>query len=366
MKKMRLKKKNCLIALLILVFIIICLINPFRMSAINNLQKLGYSKESSKRIISLGLKNELLNTEYNSFIDKNINDENFEEDYYDTYSSLTFGDKINIDIINKLLEKKYTADEINLIINHGDEKALNHFVLMDKIDNISNYLSFDYAKLENIERYINYKKNNTYDYEDVVTYVNIGLDKDFYNDYQMVNEFSFTMLVNKYRSVSKEMIPNDLVSFPKDYCRGECPKDNKEVVDNFVIMANDLKKEINSNIYVNSAYRPYEEQEETYNQLTKLYGKDYDVAKAGFSEHQTGLAVDIGVNNGIFKGSKEEKWLKNNSYKYGFILRYDSDSVKITGYNEPWHFRYVGKEVAKDVFEKKITFDEYYVKFLDR
>ena len=87
-------------------------------------------------------------------------------------------------------------------------------------------------------------------------------------------------------------------------------------------------------------------------------------ARAGSSEHQTGLAVDINTasSRANFQNTKEYKWLINNSYKYGFIERYPKGKTNITGYKyEPWHYRYVGIEAASIIHEKGITFEEYKV-----
>lgn len=367
MKKVRLKlkKKNCLIAIGILVFIIIEIINPSRIIAINKLQNKGYSKNASKEIIRQGLKKKVLDMDFNEFLELNINDSSFNKDNIDIYCNINNKKKVNLELVNKLIDKKYNAEEISLIIKSGDDSSINSFANNPKYENISNYLKYDYAKLMNLDRYINYKNTNGVSYEEAVTYVNIGLDKEFYSDYKEINEFSMTMFVNKYNKLSSDFIPNNLVKFEKEYCSGECPMDNEEVVNAFYEMAKAIREE-NLTIYVNSGYRSYQDQEKLYKEYTKLYGENYDVAHAGFSEHQTGLTVDIGVKGGTFKGSKEETWLKSNSYKYGFILRYDSNKVKITGYNEPWHFRYVGKDIANDIYEKGITFDEYYVKYIER
>ena len=367
MKKVRLKlkKKNCLIAVGVLLFLIIEIINPSRIIAINKLQNKGYSKNASKEIIRQGLKKKVLDMEFNEFLELNITDDAFDKDNIDIYCSINNKKKVSLELVNKLISKKYNADEISLIIKSGDDSSIKKLVNSSKYDNISDYLKYDYAKLMNLERYIAYKNTNGVSYEEAVTYVNIGLDKEFYSDYKEISEFSLTMLVNKYNKLSSDFVPNNLVKFEKEYCSSECPMDNEEVVKAFYEMAKAIREE-NLTIYVNSGYRSYQDQEKIYNEYTKLYGENYDVAHAGFSEHQTGLTVDIGVKGGTFKGSKEEAWLKKNSYKYGFILRYDSGKVKITGYNEPWHFRYVGKEIAKDIYEKGITFDEYYVKYLER
>ena len=366
MKKLRLKKKNCAIALLIIFFIIFELINPIKIIAINKLTSLGYSRETSKKIISLGLKNKVASNNYSKFIDLNINDNSFNKLNYDTYKDINYNEKIDMSIVNSLISKEYSSSEIALILQHGNTSDINLFLNQDKHSDIKEYLNYDYAKLSNLERYIEYKSKNGTSYEETVTMVNLNLDKEFYTDYNEITEFSYTMLVNKYNKLSNNFVPKDLVSFSKEYCHGTCPMDNKTVVDAFEKMAEALLEEEKLHVYVNSAYRSYSEQEELYNRLTKLYGANYDVARAGFSEHQTGLVVDLASGSSEkFKDSKEEKWLKENAHKYGFIFRYDSSKVKITGYNEPWHFRYVG-DIATDIYNSKLTFDEYYAKFLDK
>ena len=105
--------------------------------------------------------------------------------------------------------------------------------------------------------------------------------------------------------------------------------------------------------------------------MLKEKGENYALkcsAKAGHSEHQTGLSVDVmGSNNDYdqFEKSKEFDWMKNNSYKYGFILRYPKGKEYITGFKyEPWHYRYVGKDIASIIYTEGITLEEYYKKYI--
>lgn len=90
------------------------------------------------------------------------------------------------------------------------------------------------------------------------------------------------------------------------------------------------------------------------------------VAQPGTSEHQLGIAVDINPDYSVTKGVGFYEWLQSNAHKYGFINRYPADKVEITGIsNEPWHYRYVGKEVAEIMFEENLCLEEYIDKYCD-
>ena len=119
-----------------------------------------------------------------------------------------------------------------------------------------------------------------------------------------------------------------------------------------------------------SAYRTQEKQEALFQEKVSSYiSAGYArpeaeekagtwVAKPGFSEHQTGLAIDINAENG--SSDTMYQWLSENSYKYGFILRYPQNKTNITGISyEPWHFRYVGKTAANYIYENNLTLEEY-------
>lgn len=128
-------------------------------------------------------------------------------------------------------------------------------------------------------------------------------------------------------------------------------------------MVNDAKEE-GIELIGNSAYRSYKSQKEVYNNRIRAVGRkkaEEYVAKPGFSEHQTGLCIDITNRSKYFvKGTDEADWLAKNCYKYGFIIRYPQGKEDITGIAyEPWHVRYVGKEAAKEIYYKGITLEEY-------
>lgn len=367
---MKLKKKNCLIALIIILLIIFEIINPIQLVSSYSLKKLNYSTESSKTITSLGIKKQVLEHEYSEFVDKNVQSKYFIVDNYDIYRQLNYNISFNnVDIINRLIDKGYDVEEINCVINTGDVESANELLKKEKYEYIVDFLSFDYAKLKNLDRYIEYQKNTLSNFDETVLYVELNLDKEFYTDYNVINDFSFDMLVNKYNQLSENYEPVDLIKVDGKYSVSDDNYGNKTMLDNFYKMADDLNKDLNLNIYVRSAYRTFKSQQEVYDEYLKAYGENYVkkyVAYPGFSEHQTGLSVDIKASSSnTFANTKEAKWVKENAYKYGFIERYTKKMESITGYqSELWHYRYVGVEIATYIKQNNISFDEYWVKFL--
>lgn len=112
-----------------------------------------------------------------------------------------------------------------------------------------------------------------------------------------------------------------------------------------------------------SGYRSYSTQKSIYNSYINRWGREYTdtvSARPGHSEHQTGLAFDVGELSNNYGNTKEGIWLKENCHRYGFILRYLKGKEDITGYTyEPWHIRYVGVEIATEIMSKNITLEEY-------
>lgn len=173
-----------------------------------------------------------------------------------------------------------------------------------------------------------------------------------------------TLLVNKENEINKNYIPNDLEEINIKYANKNKFL-RKEAKEHFEKLAHDANL-LGYKIIAVSAYRDYDYQDKLYNNYVSTYGLEYaDMcsAKAGYSEHQTGLAVDVmGSNNDYnkFSESKEFEWMKNNAHLYGFILRYPKGKENITGYKyEPWHYRYVGIDNAYKIFNNNLTLEEY-------
>ena len=209
---------------------------------------------------------------------------------------------------------------------------------------------------------INTKKNGTYKISYKVS--------DSSNN---VSKVYITVVVTDEKKVSKSpnvtvkdgityidgiLIVNKEYSLPKNYNPGV----NEEALKNLKQMQADAKA-VGLNIPLISGYRSYETQEKLYKKYVLKDGEKnastYS-AKAGNSEHQTGLAFDIGSVDRSFDGTDEAKWISENAHLYGFIVRYPKGKTSVTGYiYEPWHVRYLGKKIAKKVYESKLTLEEY-------
>ncbi len=116
-------------------------------------------------------------------------------------------------------------------------------------------------------------------------------------------------------------------------------------------------------LYISSGYRSYSTQENLYNSYVARDGKqlaDTYSARPGHSEHQTGLAFDLNSVDASFADTPEGKWVAENCYKYGFIIRYPANKTAITGYMyEPWHIRYLGTNIATSVYQSGLCLEEY-------
>lgn len=337
---------------------------------INELKKIGYSSEASKNILLNFKKDYVLSIGENKTLNAAFESTYYEENNLENYAKIKYQKQKNIiRNINKLLDKGYSNSNVSMILAHGDDEEVSKFAERDKIKYLEEFYSIDYAKLSNYDRYLKYSDETGEDEETTVLYVNLNMDKADYTDSEVVEKFSVDMLVNKHRELPSDFEPDDLIEIDEEYASDEGMMANKEAVYAFIQMYKAAAKE-ELGLVINSSYRSYSAQEEICEYYRSLYGDSYVekyVAQPGFSEHQTGLAFDIGsTSSRVFADSKEYEWMQENAYKYGFILRFPKKYEDITGFrNEPWHYRYVGKKIAKYIYENNITLEEYYVTVLD-
>lgn len=206
------------------------------------------------------------------------------------------------------------------------------------------------------------------------------LEAAFFNDIKVVdgrniiqNPTNTVSLVNKDFGLPDGYAPEDMVrpdvlfsfgdqDIEKSYLRKEAASALEE-------MFNAAKKD-GVILYAVSGYRSYDRQSVLFKAEVDKVGEkkaEEAVAYPGNSEHQTGLAMDISAESADFllteefEDTKEGKWLHDKAHLYGFILRYPKGKEDITKYKfEPWHYRYVGKKSAKDIFENNWTLEEYF------
>ncbi|EPY2304689.1 M15 family metallopeptidase [Clostridium sporogenes] len=191
-------------------------------------------------------------------------------------------------------------------------------------------------------------------------------DKDKLVKKNGVNVIPERLLVNRENGLNKDYIPEGL-SIPNISFSDNLEDEEKHVAGIIVKPLEELvnaAKEEGIILLGNSGYRSYRSQKNIYKNRVKFQGKklaDAYVAKPGFSEHQTGLCIDITNKDRYFvEGTKEADWLGKNCYRFGFIIRYPKGKKSITNIEyEPWHIRYVGKEAAKYIYDNKITLEEY-------
>lgn len=182
----------------------------------------------------------------------------------------------------------------------------------------------------------------------------------------------YTILINKDNKLNSSYVPEDLVEYPEYNGVKIDPSVKTLIVSHVLEMFYALNNEAVLNGYyfiLDSGYRSYKYQEKVLERIIEEKGEEaYSYAALpGTSEHQTGLAIDVALKrNGEYidqfdDTAEEIKWLHQNCYKYGFILRYPKGKTDITGYNyECWHIRYVGQELAEYMHNNVDTLEEYY------
>ena len=228
------------------------------------------------------------------------------------------------------------------------------------------YSQIDFFNVMNLARYEEYGvKNPHMDTDEIVWRVNNNLDKEKYAYDVLIEDcHSLYVIVNKYFKLPEDFCPKDLVEADGILMRRDTALAYAQM--------RDAAKAAGFSISVVNAYRSCKEQKELYDHflLTDTAAVvDTSCARPGYSEHHTGLAIDI---EGSIPGGRnihmtpEAAWVKENCHKYGFILRYLPETEEITGYiSEPWHLRYVGKEVSNDMQQRNIkTLEEYTERFL--
>lgn len=270
--------------------------------------------------------------------------------------SLDYSEKL----IWNLLEEGATQEDFQYLIDHKYTAS-----------DIEPYRKVEGYKLQNLEGYMNaYNTYKNYNYAVCITNYPfiISSNGEPETKYTITNPSNLLTLVKKGFYLPEDYEP-ELVD-PEIPVAPDCqnPKMTKETSDALTKMYKAAKQE-GLELVVNSAYRSYQTQVETMADFVARYNTQYAneyVAQPGASEHQTGLGVDLTSQSVVegkritFGDTEEYRWVIKNCARFGFIIRFEDGTDGITGIaHEPWHLRYVGEGVAKEIQKNGWTFEEY-------
>ena len=382
----RLKVGRVAIVAVIAVILIVGVTTFLNLNRIKLLVK-GYSFSQTSEILSLPKEDEeeIISHDKMDHITNWIN-ESSKVTLYDEYEKylgmnkkmeyadvVAYVDNLFESQVPKLKSMGYTE---KLIWNLIDEGALQddfQYLIDHKYtaSDLAPYRKVKGYKLQNLEAYmIASSIYNHYKYAVCLTNYPciISSNGEPADKYTITNPDNLLTLVKKGFYLPEDYEP-ELVD-PEIPVAPDCQnsKMTKETSAALTKMYEAAKKE-GLELVLNSAYRSYQTQVETMADFVKRYNTQYAneyVAQPGASEHQTGLGLDLTAQSVVegkritFGDTDEYKWVIKNCSKYGFIIRFEDGTDGITGIaHEPWHLRYVGEDVAKEIVEKGWTFEEY-------
>ena len=271
-----------------------------------------------------------------------------------------------------LLEKGYSEEEVTLLKSKLSEKELTKINEMGYNKVYINFLNEKYFLFKNFDSYLEYKRSHLdYDYSKIVAIINTKANIDWLDEENITDTSKKElMLVNRLYGLSKDYEVEDVVNVPVKYAYSG-KKLSNILMEDLTALCDDASTN-GYTLVVSDGYRSYKDQEKLYNSYASSNGineADKIVARPGHSEYETGLSFDLVPYNKSYdspKSSEEYIWLRDNSYKYGFIFRFDADKEYLTGFKEyTWRLRYVGREAASVIYNEKICFEEYYAYYVE-
>lgn len=321
-------------------------------------------KEITSEVNKLMLENDISTEKYSKTLEYVLINNLYDEAYLDEYSDIEYNDNENFaSILTTFLPLGYSGKEINYIFKLSN-KNIEKLSKSEYID-ITNYYNISNFNVDNIDRYNQYYESNNYSYQDVVTYVNINLDLKAYSVTKEVEDpNNLLVLVNKYNFLPNNYKPEDLTYVPGAY--GNNVPMREVIKEPFIELQKAAEEEIGIILKPTTAFRDQSFQNTLYNNYVAKDGveaADTYSARPGFSEHQSGLAIDLKntlISSSTRLNDSDFEWLSNNAHRFGFIIRYPKEKVDITGYQfENWHIRYVGLNIAKTIYENNLALEEY-------
>ncbi len=278
------------------------------------------------------------------------------DQFYQLYDRKLSSLKYDIQICRKLM-RNYSIKELSILANY-------HYTY----PKVKDYLDIKGCMIDDIPQYIHSQKSALKAVLSV-SYPFIDSHNKIHCQYTINEPENNLVFIKKGFQVSKDYIPQDLVkvSIPiapdntHNMLRKEAAQALKKMYDDAL--------QLDYHLVLNSGYRSYREQKKIYDDYFTIYDEVTAsglVALPGSSEHQLGLGADltsqsvIDKQRMVFGDTKEYQWVRKNAHLYGFILRYPQNQSALTGTaNEPWHIRYVGKDVAQEIYKNQWTFEDY-------
>ena len=359
-RKRRLKiRKEILYGLVGIVAILLLIFLP-RAFENNKLRSLGYTKDEIKAIREQQLTRTLIKNEYYSpFLAKSITEGTLNQDYLELYTVISEDGSLNDTdflLYNRLIDRGYESDQVLELFKNLYFYEMTPLLVFDYQVNELAYID-DCLKNRSTNSKTHFELSGTY-------------FKPYANPLPVDDPSNVNMLVNKTYYLSQNYKPSNLTDLSTYYSAAENQLSSNAA--QALSEWGDAGRNVGVTFYATSAYRNYEDQAVVYQNYVNAWGQeeaDSLSARAGFSEHQTGLTVDIAATNEDdkeeFKDTKAYRWTSTNSHTYGWLLRYPEGKEQITGYQfEAWHYRYLGKELATAVYNSQLTYDEFYGLYL--
>lgn len=357
-KRRKLRKSFVLSASVFILVLVVLLVYLFFPTTAKKLKKIGYSPEAIEIIKQENIADVLINGNYYSVNLQNaILSNQVDLKYLDLYliqDKTTEDDKL---LYDKLIEKGYSEQDLILLYSTLTFKEITPLLVFDKVSTVDFYINdvSDHRITNKAQGFFELSGNYTEYYMNTEVSANINRN---------------ALIVNKHYYIDENFIPSDLVTLSIQYAAQDRQLQS-EAADALKAVCDALESETGLRMYASSAYRSYQTQVDIYNSYLASKGQeatDLVAARPGFSEHQTGLTVDmtpVGSSMSEFEDSEQYLWMLDNCYKYGWILRYPEGKTAITGYDfEAWHYRYLGVDLATKVYNSGLTYDEYYELYL--
>ena len=355
---MKFNKKYLLIPVAAAVLIAAMILIPQHMVH-KKLRALGYGKEAIKVIEKRKLTQEILDNKYYSkYLERCLAEDSIEQDYLLLY---TLRDEMH----------PLSAEEINLYarlkdFGYEDRQVVQLYKNLSFFE-ITPLLVFDY------QYDLNYYIRDCEMHRDSNGPTSFTLSNSYYTPYQIVQPSDtnrdLAMLVNKTSYLDAEYAPEDLTELPVSYAVGgqSLRSEAADALRTFCGAASGA----GAAVYAVSSYRSYETQQTIYDKTkgnhTDAYADRYTI-RPGYSEHQTGLAVNLASTERDvdYEDSIGARWAASHCYDFGWIERYPTAKAAITQVDdEPDHYRYVGRDMAVAIKQSQLTFDEFYALYLN-